>query len=50
MTELTQIQISKETRSRLQAIGRKGESYDQIINRLIDSGNDTRESQGQGEG
>jgi len=31
----TTIIITKETREKLKALGRKGESYDQIINRLI---------------
>jgi hypothetical protein len=33
--EITTIQISKETRELLKQIGRKGETYDQIIRRLI---------------
>jgi hypothetical protein len=33
--EITTIQISKETRELLRQIGRKGETYDQIIRRLI---------------
>jgi len=35
MGQLTTILIRKETRERLRKLGRKGESYDQIINRLI---------------
>jgi hypothetical protein len=34
--ELTQIQVSKVTRGRLQALGVKGDSYDAIINRVLD--------------
>jgi len=30
------IKIMKETRERLKALGRKGETYDDIINHLID--------------
>jgi len=33
--EITTIQISKETRELLKQIGHKGETYDQIIRRLI---------------
>lgn len=32
---ITTIQISKETKELLRRIGRKGETYDQIIRRLI---------------
>lgn len=32
----TTIRIRKETRERLKRIGRKDESYDSILNRLID--------------
>jgi len=34
--EMTSIKIRKSTRDRLKKIGRKGETYDDIINRLID--------------
>ncbi|GEM_PF-1019662 len=34
--DLTTIQISKETREMLKSLGRKGETYDDIIRRLID--------------
>jgi len=30
------IKIMKETRERLKALGRKGETYDDIVNRLLD--------------
>ena len=36
MDELTSIKLRRETRDRLKNLGRKGESYDQIINKLID--------------
>jgi len=36
MDELTSIKLRRETRDRLRSLGRKGESYDQIINKLID--------------
>jgi hypothetical protein len=32
----TTLQVKTETRDRLKSIGKKGESYDAIINRLID--------------
>jgi len=34
--ELTSIKLRRETRDRLKSLGRKGESYDQIINKLIE--------------
>ncbi|MDK2371895.1 MAG: hypothetical protein QI197_00695 [Candidatus Korarchaeota archaeon] len=34
--DLTTIQISKETREMLKSLGRKGETYDEIIRRLIE--------------
>ena len=34
--DLTTIQISKMTRDQLRRIGRKGETYDQVLNRLIE--------------
>lgn len=33
---VTTIQLEKSTRDRLMSIGKKGETYDSIINRLID--------------
>ena len=33
---LTTIQISKMTREQLRQLGRKGETYDQVLNRLIE--------------
>ena len=33
----TCIQVKTETRDRLKSIGKKGESYDKIINRLLDT-------------
>jgi len=38
--ELTTIQISKETREMLKELGRKGETYDDIIRRLIELAKD----------
>lgn len=32
----TTISMSPETRDRLKALGRKGETYDELLNRLID--------------
>jgi len=34
--DLTTIQLSKVTRDQLRQLGRKGETYDQVLNRLID--------------
>ena len=34
--EMTTIQVSKETREMLKELGRKGETYDDIIRRLIE--------------
>ena len=34
--EQTTIQISKETREKLKEIGRKGQSYDDIIEKLLE--------------
>jgi hypothetical protein len=34
--ELTTIQVSIETRERIKKLGRKGETYDGIINRVFD--------------
>jgi hypothetical protein len=35
MREMTSLKVSKETREALKALGRKGESYDAIIRRLL---------------
>lgn len=35
--EITTIPLRKETRDRLRAAGRKGESYDTLLNRLLDA-------------
>jgi len=37
LDELTSIKLRRETRDKLRSLGRKGESYDQIINKLIES-------------
>lgn len=34
--DLTTIPLSKRTRDRLRALGRKGESYDALLNRIMD--------------
>ena len=34
--DVTTIQISKETRDLLRQLGKKGETYDQVLNRLIE--------------
>jgi len=36
MSEITTLKVTKATRDRLKALGRKGETYDEIINRLAD--------------
>lgn len=36
MADLTTIPLSKPTRDRLRALGRKGETYDDLLNRLMD--------------
>lgn len=36
MGETTTIPLTKATRDRLRAIGKKGETYDALLNRLID--------------
>ncbi len=33
---ITTIQVRPETRERLKELGKKGDTYDEIINRLID--------------
>ena len=35
MANITSIQISTETRERLQAYGKKEETYDELINRIL---------------
>lgn len=37
MPQLTTIPLSKKTRDRLRALGRKGETYDELLNRLMDA-------------
>ncbi len=34
--ELTSIKIKRETRDVLKSLGKKGETYDDIVNRLLD--------------
>ncbi len=34
--DFTSIKISRETRDALKSIGKKGETYDDIVNRLLD--------------
>jgi len=36
MAEITTIQLSKETRDQLKELGKKGETYDDIIRRLME--------------
>ena len=35
--EITTIQISKEIRDQLKELGKKGETYDEIIRKLLES-------------
>lgn len=35
--EITTIPLTKRTRDRLRGFGRKGESYDALLNRMMDS-------------
>lgn len=35
MADITTIPLSKTTRDRLRAAGRKGETYDELLNRLL---------------
>lgn len=37
MSEVTTIKVRKETREALKELGRKGETYDHIINKTIDA-------------
>jgi hypothetical protein len=37
MSQVTTIQIQKDTRDRLREIGHKGETYDNLIKRLMDA-------------
>lgn len=37
MPDITTIPITKATRDRLRALGRKGETYDELVNRLIET-------------
>ena len=34
--DITTIPLTKATRDRLRALGKKGESYDQLLNRMMD--------------
>jgi len=43
--EMTTISIRKTTRERLKEVGKKGETYDEIINRLIDFWKKKREGE-----
>lgn len=42
MADLTTIPLKKATRDRLRAFGRKGESYDALLHRLMDGYDDAR--------
>lgn len=37
MADITTIPLTKATRDRLRLLGRKGETYDQLLTRLMDS-------------
>ena len=36
LEELTQIAVTKQTRERIKEYGKKGETYDEILNKLLD--------------
>ena len=36
MGDITTIPLTKATRDRLRGLGKKGESYDQLLNRMMD--------------
>lgn len=36
MGDITTIPLTKATRDRLRSLGKKGESYDQLLNRMIE--------------
>ena len=36
MGEITTIPLTKATRDRLRTLGKKGETYDELLNRLMD--------------
>src|SRR5581483_2661105 len=36
MGEITTVPLTKATRDRLRALGKKGETYDELLNRLMD--------------
>lgn len=35
--DITTIPLTKTTRDRLKALGRKGETYDELLNRIMDA-------------
>ena len=37
MTEVTTIQVNKDTRTELREFGKKGETYDQVIHKLMNA-------------
>jgi transcriptional regulator len=39
----TTISLEEETRDRLKALGQKGETYDELVNRLIDHWEESEE-------
>lgn len=41
----TTISLQKETRDRLKALGQKGETYDELVNRLIDHFEEAQEEE-----
>jgi len=41
MGEMTTIQIRKETRTEIKEFGKKGETYDQVINKLMNNARKT---------
>jgi len=41
MPEMTTLQVKKTTRDRLKGIGSKGETWDDLLNRMMDERNET---------
>jgi hypothetical protein len=41
MSEMTTIQLKKTTRDKLKGLGSKGESWDSLLNRLMDERKET---------
>lgn len=42
--EITTVRVSKKTLERLKSLGRKGETYNELINKLIDGYENSEDS------